>query len=78
MPIYDFQCDVCGHTEEFLCGMGELYRTVDDFVYCPVFVDKEKDTRCSGKMQRLLSAPVGIKVTGEGAYNNNMVCRSKK
>ncbi len=80
MPIYDFKCDECGDiTEEFTSS-----DSLSDFRVCFKILETfEEDgvvwhTNCPGIKKVVLSAPAVIQVKGEGAYNNDMVCRGKK
>ena len=56
MPIYEYQCEKCGHFE--------LWQSIKDnaLAACPT---------CGSKVQRLFSANVGFVLKGSGFYQND-------
>lgn len=63
MPIYDYQCDKCGRTEERI-------KRVDETSYqCP-------DNCCTGTMMRQIHGRFGINmgVGAYGYYDDNLGC----
>ena len=53
MPLYDYQCDQCGHRFEVRQGIRE-----DPLTECP---------QCGGRIRRVIH-PVGIVFKGSGFY----------
>ncbi len=49
MPIYDYSCDGCRVVHEVIHAMG------DGLQLCP---------RCGVAMEKLLTSPAGVKITG--------------
>ncbi|MEE9154191.1 MAG: FmdB family zinc ribbon protein [candidate division NC10 bacterium] len=63
MPIYEYQCDVCGHTFEVMQKFSDE----------PI----EVCTRCSGSVHRVLSAP-GLVFKGTGWYVTDYASPERK
>lgn len=63
MPIYEYQCQVCGYRTEILQKMNEKPLT--------------KCSECGQKMRRLVSAPA-FQLKGEGWYVTDFRDKDKK
>ena len=58
MPIYEYQCNLCGRVEK-------MQKITDEVLtQCPI---------CSGPVKRLISKNVGIQFKGSGFYKNDSI-----
>lgn len=63
MPLFDFQCQHCGHTEE----QNVRITAKQVQVVCP---------KCGENMCKLISAPATIEIRGDGGYKMGAVHRN--
>lgn len=68
MPVYVYECSLCGHRFEAIQGINEEPRTICPCYECKGSIDEEG--YCTGKVRRVIQ-PVGIAFKGSGFHNTD-------